>query len=48
MNPFTPDQPWFYLLLYGSFMVALIIVGIILAKIQQKKQVKENEKTANN
>ncbi len=33
----TPDGPWFYLIIYGSFMVFIFIVGMILSLTQKNK-----------
>ena len=38
MAIFTPDQPWFYLLIYGSFMIFLLMFGLILGLTQRKKK----------
>lgn len=37
MSALSPDQPWLYLVIYGSFMVFLITVGLILTLTQRKK-----------
>ncbi|HUU77964.1 MAG TPA: hypothetical protein VMX55_06425 [candidate division Zixibacteria bacterium] len=43
MGIFTPDQPWFYLLVYAAFMVFLLTFGVILALTQRKKKQKQLE-----
>ncbi|MBD3192717.1 MAG: hypothetical protein GF308_18910 [Candidatus Heimdallarchaeota archaeon] len=45
MGIFTPDGPWYYLLFYGSFMVFLIIVGIIITYLQNRKKKSKGEPT---
>ena len=37
----TPDQPWFYLIIYGSFMIFVLIFGLILAITQRNKKKKQ-------
>ncbi|MFW9923388.1 MAG: hypothetical protein ACFFDW_08915 [Candidatus Thorarchaeota archaeon] len=46
MAIFTPDQPWLYLLVYGSFMVFVLTFGLILALTQRNKKRKQAEMNA--
>jgi cytochrome c-type biogenesis protein CcmH/NrfF len=43
MSTFSPDQPWLYLLIWGSFMVLLILAGIIISFIRRSKKNDETE-----
>lgn len=43
MVNWAPDQPWLYLLVFGSFMVFILTFGLILGITQQMKKRKQKE-----
>ena len=38
-----PDERWLYLILYGSFMVFILIFGTIIILTQRKKKKQKQE-----
>ena len=41
MVNWAPDQPWLYLLIFGSFMVFILTFGLILGITQRRKKKKQ-------
>ena len=39
----SPGEPWFYLIIYGSFMVFVLTFGLILAITQRNKNKKKEQ-----
>ena len=40
MAVFGPDDPWFYLVFFGSFLVFMLLFGIVITLVDRRKKSK--------
>ena len=44
----SPDEPWFYLIIYGGIMIFVFILGLILSRTQKNKGKAKEQKAEDN